>query len=202
MKNRLLRKMTSNLLFVISKHDKWEVAAATVRLDQSKTANWFCHHCLSTYRLPVETLLLWVKEREGRFVCRQRQKRKGKRLELRALMKEEKADEKEKFLCSDPEFPQKWDRLLFMHCRHMRWICLKVLCSGWGIKCFVHNIKCWHMCNTANVSTCCTMCHYFSLSTCPQKYLCTQCMCTQCVHCSTNTCVHCCLCFCLGVQQQ
>lgn len=39
MKNRLHRKMTINLLFVISKHDKWEVAAATVRLDQSKTAN-------------------------------------------------------------------------------------------------------------------------------------------------------------------
>lgn len=40
-KNRLHRKMTSILLFVISKHDKWEVGRATVNLDQSKTANRF-----------------------------------------------------------------------------------------------------------------------------------------------------------------
>lgn len=69
---------------------------------------------LSTYRVPVETLLLWVKMSGRRFVCRQREKRKGKSLEVRVgtlnaetltgkagelldLMKEEKEEEKEKF---------------------------------------------------------------------------------------------------------
>lgn len=70
---------------------------------------------LSTYRVPVETLPLWVKER-GRFVCRQGEKRKGGRRglqlgegtlsdetlsgearELLDLMNEEKEEEEEKF---------------------------------------------------------------------------------------------------------
>lgn len=74
------------------------------------------------------TLPLWVKER-ARFVCRQREKRKGgrrglqlgvgtpnvetltgKAREMLDMIKEEKKEKEEKFwrhLCSDPEFPQK-----------------------------------------------------------------------------------------------
>lgn len=73
MKNRLLRKMTSNLLFVISKHDKWEVAAATVRLDQSKTANWFCHQCCQSTGSQWKLCYCGSKrEKEGLSVGRER----------------------------------------------------------------------------------------------------------------------------------